>query len=187
MNALGNTGITDSKEIPDIFEISIWLDSYDDIFSDFDSRHLSERTVSDDFLSEVKKVCDEKSRNKIHLKLSIPEELRNTDDEKVIIKRLHLYYRNSHQQVEKDARKKNIRGIYFILAGTLLMLCASYISFLKPQKFYIHTLLILFEPAGWFFLWSGLDHLVYFSKSKKADLIYFNKMADAVIRFDNIK
>jgi hypothetical protein len=67
------------------------------------------------------------------------------------------------------------------------MLCASYISFQNPQKFYIHTLLILFEPAGWFFLWSGLDHLVYFSKSKKADLVYFNKMAEAVIRFDNLQ
>jgi hypothetical protein len=176
-----------SKEIPDIFEISIWLDSYNDIFSDFDSRPLSERTVSDDFLSEVRKVCDEKSRNKIHLKLSVPESLRKPEDEKIIIKRLHLYFRNNHHLIEKYSRQKNIKGIYFIIAGTLLMLFASYISFLNPQKFYIHTLLILFEPAGWFFLWSGLDHLVYFSKSKKADLIYYNNMAEAVIRFANLK
>ena len=101
MNSFEHNSFTDYKEIPDIFEISIWLDSYDDIFSDFDSRPLSERTVSDDFLSEVRKVCDEKSRNKIHLKLSIPESLRNTEDEKIIIKRLHLFFRNSHQLIEK--------------------------------------------------------------------------------------
>ena len=187
MNSYENNNFSNNKEIPDVFEISIWLDSYNDIFSDFDSRPLSERTVSDDFLSEVRKVCDEKSRNKIHLKLSIPESLRNTEDEKIIIKRLHLFFRNSHQLIEKYARNKNLKGIYFILTGTILMLCASYISFQNPQKFYIHTLLILFEPAGWFFLWSGLDHLVYFSKSKKADLVYFNKMAEAVIRFDNLQ
>jgi len=187
MNSLENNRITDSKDIPDIFEISIWLDSYKDIFSDFDSRPLSERTVSDDFLTEVRKVCDEKSRNKIHLKLSIPENLRNTDDEKVIIKRLHLYFRNTHHLIKNDLRQKNIRGLYYIIAGTLLMLCASYISFLKPQKFYIHTLLILFEPAGWFFLWTRLEYLIYSSKSKKADLIYYNKMAEAVIRFVNLK
>ncbi|MBK9793653.1 MAG: hypothetical protein IPP60_11350 [Sphingobacteriales bacterium] len=186
MNSLGDTGITDSEDIPDIFEISIWLDSYNDIFSDFDSRPLSERTVSDDFLTEVRKVCDEKSRNKIHLKLSIPENQRNTDDEKVIINRLHLYFRNTHHLIKQNLRRKNIRGFYYILAGTLLMLGASYISFQKPQKFYIHTLLILFEPAGWFFLWTGLEHLIYSSKSKKADLIYFNKMAEAVIRFVNL-
>ena len=187
MNSLGDTGITESKDSPDIFEISIWLDSYKDIFSDFDSRPLSERTVSDDFLTEVRKVCDEKSRNKIHLKLSIPENQRNTDDEKVIIKRLHLYFINSYHQIKEVTKQKNIRGLYFIIAGTLLMLGASYISFLKPQKFYIHTLLILFEPAGWFFLWTGLEHLIYSSKSKKADLIYYNKMAEAVIRIVNLK
>ena len=175
------------KVFPDILQISIWLDAYDDIFSDFDSRPFSERTVSDDFLSEVRKVCDEKSRNKIHLNLSMPANLRDTENEKVIIKRLHLYFRNKHQLIEKDTRMKNRKGIYYILIGMLLMLFASYISFHNPTKFYIHTLLILFEPAGWFFLWAGLDHLVYFSKSKKADLIYFNKMSEAVIRFDNIK
>jgi hypothetical protein len=187
MNSDKEISDTISVNVPDIFEISIWLDSYDDIFSDFDSRPLSERTVSDDFLSEVRKVCDEKSRNKIHLKLSVPEALRKPEDEKIIIKRLHLYFRNNHHLNEKYSRQKNIKGIYFIIAGTLLMLCASYISFINPQKFYVHTLLILFEPAGWFFLWSGLDHLVYFSKSKKADLIYYNKMANAVIRFVNLK
>jgi hypothetical protein len=187
MNSYENNNFPNNNEIPDVFEISIWLDSYDDIFSDFDSRPLSERTVSDDFLSEVRKVCDEKSRNKIHLKLSIPESLRNTEDEKIIIKRLHLYFKNSLKFKKEDVKQKNIRGLYFITAGILLMLCASYISFLKTQKFYIHTLLILFEPAGWFFLWTGLDYLIYSSKSKKDDLIYYNKMAEAYVRFESLK
>lgn len=187
MNPQENVGGNINKEIPDIFEISIWLDSYNDIFSDFDSRPLSERTVSDDFLTEVRKVCDEKSRNKIHLKLSIPEFVRKIDEEKIIIKRLHLYFGNSYHQIKKDTRQKTIRGLYYIIAGTLLMFCASYISFQNPQKFYIHTLLILFEPAAWFFLWTGLEHVIYSSKNKKADLIYYSKMSDAKIRFVNLK
>jgi hypothetical protein len=55
MNSYENNNFPNNKEIPDVFEISIWLDSYNDIFSDFDSRPFSERTVSDDFLSEVRK------------------------------------------------------------------------------------------------------------------------------------
>ncbi len=186
MSQLENTSIPINKKVPYIFEISIWLDCYNDIFSSFDSRPLSERTVSDDFLIEVRKVCDEKSRNNIHLKLALSENLRNENDEKIIIERLHSYFKNSQCLVEKDARQKNKKGIYFLIAGTLLMLIASYISFQKPEKFYIHTLLTLFEPAGWFFLWNGLDHLVYFSKSKKKDLIYYTKMADAEISFENL-
>ncbi|MBK6275849.1 MAG: hypothetical protein IPF58_14690 [Saprospirales bacterium] len=52
------------QESSDIYEISIWLDAYDDIFSSFDSRPLSERTVSDDFLSEVKKFVMKKAEIK---------------------------------------------------------------------------------------------------------------------------
>ena len=35
-------------------ELSIWLDSYDDIYSDFDSRQYLKRRVSEDFLYELK-------------------------------------------------------------------------------------------------------------------------------------
>ena len=37
------------------YSISLWIDSYDDIFSDFDPRPFSARNISDDFLYEVKK------------------------------------------------------------------------------------------------------------------------------------
>ena len=37
-------------------EISILLDSYDDIFSDFDPSHYSERTLFDDFIVQSKKI-----------------------------------------------------------------------------------------------------------------------------------
>jgi hypothetical protein len=128
MNSYENSSFTNNNEIPDVFEISIWLDSYNDIFSDFDSRPFSERTVSDDFLSEVRKVCDEKSRDKIHLKLSVPEKMRNTDDEKIIIKRLHLYFKNS--LTEKYTRLilyhrrytiNDLCQLYFILKNTKIL------------------------------------------------------------------
>ena len=31
--------------------VSIWIDSYDDVFSDFDPRSYDERNISDDFLN----------------------------------------------------------------------------------------------------------------------------------------
>jgi hypothetical protein len=35
-------------------EISLWLDNYDDIYSDFDSRHFLKRRISEDFLHELR-------------------------------------------------------------------------------------------------------------------------------------
>ena len=41
-------------------EISLSLDNYDDIFSDFDPRPFSQRALSDDFLIEAKKASRDK-------------------------------------------------------------------------------------------------------------------------------
>ena len=39
--------------------VSLWLDNYDNIFSDFDPRSYAHRELSDDFLIEAKKVTHE--------------------------------------------------------------------------------------------------------------------------------
>lgn len=48
--------IEETEKILEMSEISIWLDNYDDIFSDFDPRPYSQRSLSDDFLAEAKKI-----------------------------------------------------------------------------------------------------------------------------------
>lgn len=47
--------LKEQKNTKENYSISLWIDSYDDIFSDFDPRHFSLRNISDDFLYEVKK------------------------------------------------------------------------------------------------------------------------------------
>ncbi len=53
------------------------------------------------------------------------------------------------------------------------MIAASYIFFMKSEKYHIHFLLVLFEPAGWFLLWTGLDHLVNSPKETKKDIDFY--------------
>ena len=65
------------------------------------------------------------------------------------------------------------------------MLAASYISALNAKQFYIHALLSLLEPAAWFMLWTGFDHLIYFSREKKHDLDFYSKIAKAEIKFQS--
>ena len=43
--------------------ISLILDNYDDIFSDFDPRPYTVRALSDDFLNECRKAIIEKGEN----------------------------------------------------------------------------------------------------------------------------
>ena len=171
------------KSLLKLAEISILLDSYDSIFSDFDPSPYSERTLSDDFIIQSKKISRNKSGKMMSLRLLLPADKRNEEEEKVIIKRLHSYFKSVHQELTFEVREINKRGFYLTVTGIILMMAASYISYLNTQKFHIHLLLVLFEPAGWFLLWVGLDHLVYSSKETKKDLSFYSKMTKSEIKF----
>ena len=93
------------KSLLELAEISILLDSYDDIFSDFDPNEYSERALSDDFIIQAKKFSKNKIGNKMSLRLLLPLNKRNEQEEKVIIKRLHSYFKGVHQTLESEVKK----------------------------------------------------------------------------------
>ncbi len=172
------------QSLLELAEVSILLDSYDDIFSDFDPSEYSERTLSDDFIIQAKKFSRNKSENKkMSLRLLLPANKRNEQEERMIIKRLHSYFKSIHQVLESEVKKANIRGLIFTLIGAIIMIVASYISFMKPEKYHVHFLLVLFEPAGWFLLWTGFDHLANSSKETKKDLDFYFRMTKSEIKF----
>lgn len=171
------------QSLLELAEVSILLDSYDDIFSDFDPSAYSERTLSDDFIFQVKKISGDKSRSKLSVKLLLPANIRNETDEKAIIKRLHSYFKNVHQALESEVKKTKAKGLTLTGIGIIIMVAASYISFMKPEKYHVHFLLVLFEPAGWFLLWTGLDLLVFSSKETKKDLDFYLRMTKSEIKF----
>ncbi len=58
-------------------ELSLWLDEYADIYSDFDSRHYSKRRISTDFLNELKTALKYKDEKSDTLVLILPKEKRD--------------------------------------------------------------------------------------------------------------
>jgi len=78
-------------------DIGIWLDDYKDIFSDFDPRPYAERALSDDFISELKKVCDESEFKVKILNLLMPEKIMERKTEE-IISRLKEHHIKGHYQ-----------------------------------------------------------------------------------------
>lgn len=171
------------KSLLELAEVNILLDSYDDMFSDFDPSEYSERTLSDDFIIQAQKISKNKDGAKMTLKLLLPGPARDEGNEKVIIKRLYSHFGDSYQQGKNDVKRTNRKGILLIVIGVALMVTASYLSFMKPEKYHLHFLIVLFEPAGWFLLWAGLDHLVYLSRSKKNDIDFYAKMIKSKINF----
>ena len=165
--------------------INIWIDSYDEMFSDFDPRAYSSRAISDDFILQVRKISKDQYGKKMILKLLLPETARNQQNEEVISERLQHFFEINHQQLLAEKRKTRQKGSLLTIAGILLLLGASYISYLKSESFYSQVLLILFEAAGWFMLWMGFDQLVYNSGKTKKEFNFYAYMAKAEITFES--
>ncbi|MEO5561936.1 MAG: hypothetical protein ABIR18_00850 [Chitinophagaceae bacterium] len=182
------TNIIDSNSVHPLLkrpEVSIRLRSYNDLFSDFDPSAYPDRTLSDDFILHAKEIFKSKSGGNISLRLLLPENSRNDLDERLIIERLKAYFISVYTQLKSEVRKANAKGLTLIVIGIILMIGASYISFMKPDKYHVHLLLVLFEPAGWFLLWVGLDHLVYSLKDTKRDITFYLKMTKSEINFSS--
>ena len=167
-------------------EISLWIDAYDDIFSDFDSRPFSARNISDDFLNEVKKVSGESDFPISVLTLLMPEKLRDTENENIITKRLHSYFIKNQNYFLKEKNAVRKKGMLFTVIGFVMMIIASFVSSVRSENLLMHILLVVFEPAGWFLVWAGMENLINISRREKPELDFYSKLSKSKIVFLNI-
>lgn len=173
----------DKKELLSKSELSVWLDDYDDVFSDFDSRPLTERSLSDDFLAEVRKMVREKPSGNIELKLLIPSDKQKKEVESAVIKNLHTHFRHSAVTIQNEITGTRRRGIRFAVIGFLLMILTSYIISISNHSFFYNTLQIVLEPSGWFLVWTGMENIFYNARNRQPGLDFNLKMAHAEIAF----
>lgn len=168
-------------------DISIWMDEYDDIFSDFDSRLYPERNISDDFLYELKRICLENAGLVRTLKLLVPEGKRNLENEQIISKRLHAEFKKQYTASYESAKSARRRGALFIVFAACLMTGASSLASLRSNNFFLHVLLVILEPAGWFLMWTGFDHLLSTTGNRMPDLEFYKKMYKSKLVFISIE
>lgn len=165
-------------------KISMWIDRYEDIFSDFDPRPYSERVLSDDFLNESRKMFKEKKPGKFELRILVPKTVRNLQDEEVITRRLKSYFKTRRRQ-EELVKNRTIRfGIYFTITGFFLMIIATLLMHARKETLLLSFLVILLEPAGWFAVWYGMDQIFYSAAANRRSFVFFKKLSNADIVFE---
>jgi cation transport ATPase len=164
-------------------EIALWLDTYDDIFSDFDPRQFSQRAVSIDFLDEIKRASRDKVSGQLELRFLIPKDLRKEDEEAQIKKRLRDHFKRHQEELAKDNKKSLINAVSFIVTGFAMLILAAYISSLEKSGFIYAALVVFLEPAGWFTFWFSLEQLFEHFKEKKPEMEFYEKMSKADISF----
>lgn len=165
--------------------VSIWLDDYDNIFSDFDPRSFSQRELSDDFLNETRKVLHSEKNKVIQLMILVPVGKRNKSDEHVIKNRLHAHFRHTfdHLRVERKASLRT--GVILTLVGFVLSILASATSAYEEAHYLMSLLRVILEPSGWFIVWTGMEKIFYLSGFKHKQFSFNQIMAKAEITFDS--
>jgi hypothetical protein len=171
----------EKRKIFEISEVSLWLDSYDDIFSDFDPRPYSQRTLSDDFIEEAKKAVKEKKSGELELRLLVPHSQRDLEKEIIIKRRLREYFRKNFLALKRERRNIKIKGAAITIIGFVLLIIASIIQHSAYATFYF--LLPFLEPVGWFSCWFGLDKIFYTLKQQTSEFEFFKKMSRVDIEF----
>lgn len=160
--------------------ISLILDSYDDIFSDFDPRGYPERALSDDFLRECIKSSADKEGN-IELRLLVPKSKRNVADEIKIKKRLKDHFVKHFKEWNQERKSVILEGCMWFILGIVLITLATMIF--DTEKVLFKVLFVIFEPAGWFTIWNGLDKIFFGRKVHKTEYDFYKKMVDAKVYF----
>jgi hypothetical protein len=167
-------------------QLDLWLDHYDDIYSDFDSRHYGKRRISEDFLYELKTAFAYKEGHIDKLLLQLPADKRDELQEKLIIENLSGFFKNQAAMRKEQYRQKRNAGLLLMTAGITIMIANTFISHYSNYSFLSQSLRVLFEPAGWFLLWTAMDTLFYGLKRLRQELVFFSDVSEVKWYFKSL-
>jgi hypothetical protein len=144
----------------EIRDISIAIDSYDDIFSDFDPREFSKREVSDDLLKELRRRHIEARSGKFEVRFILTADMRDPKLEATIKKRLREHFERRLKELEEELHSRRWRGKMYIAFGALFLLLQAYYTAFIADVLSSELLAIILVPAGWFGMFTGIEKLL---------------------------
>lgn len=162
--------------------ISLRLAQYDDIFSDFDIRPYSSRSLSVDFLDELKRAARDKKGEGggIELVLYVPKQGRRAARDTTIKERLMAHFKKHHHLLLQEKRHVTKLGMRMCIAGFLCMIAATTIVFIgQSRNLLLSFLIVFFEPPAWFLVWEGMDQILFKAKSTQQELEFYRIMSNS--------
>jgi hypothetical protein len=163
--------------------LRLWLDSYNDLYSDFDSRQYVRRRISEDFMNELRQALTGEYVAARELVLLLPEVHRQSETEEKIIERLHRHFQEKLKDAQYKHHKKVRAGWILIIAGLAVMVINAWLSIQYPEQKMLMASKVVLEPAGWFMMWTGLDILFSDRKILRKELLLFRSLSAMKIEF----
>lgn len=176
------------QRIKEIQEIDIAIDTWDDVFSDFDPRPLNERTLSEDFINELRKRYRETRTGDFVVTILAPLSLKDEKVEATVVQRLKRHFKRLSLQRQKEIVSIRIKGMIFVLMGICFLIFLTLAAYYKLYSdLTIQILGIVAMPLGWFGIWEGFSKIVDTSPRFIQEEVLFSKLATAQYRIKFIE
>ena len=173
------------QRMKDLAEVAIVIDTWDDVFSDFDPRPLNERTVSGDFIDELKKRYREKHGRELVIKLYAPEDLRDEESELMVTRRLKRHFNELYLYAQAARERHMARAVLYAMVGMMSL------SFLVLMTYYqvfgklaLELMGVVLMPLGWFGVWEGFSRVIEGAPALRQDIAFYGNLANAAYRFE---
>ncbi len=163
--------------------ISIIIDTYDDIFSDFDPRPYHERALSEDFVAEVRRRHVPHKKGGLEVRFLVPDQVRDSKSEATIKKRLKYYFKDEEKELDKHISKRRKTGYLYILFGASVLLAITFVSFNFSDSFPARVIELLLAPAGWFGMWEGIGKVVEREENFESQRELYKQLSESVYSF----
>lgn len=158
-------------------ELAVRLDSYDDIFSDFDPRPHSRRELSEDLLKELNRRFRENPKGGLEVRFYIPSTFRDAKLENIIKKRLKEHFLREMQKVKEQMDEQKARGIKYALSGIALLSAELFLTLWWPELVWVRVVSIILTPAGWFSFWTGMEKILEIPSSLQQQHRFYEKFS----------
>jgi hypothetical protein len=175
------------QRLADINSISIAIDTYDDIFSDFDPRDVVDRDLSEDFIKELARRHRQGVKGKYDVVIVAPKAIENQAIEKKITARLNKYFHQKYLRYKKSIDELRKRGAIYIAVGMLLLAALTLVAYFgRMERLTIELMGIIFMPLGWFGIWEGFSKIVDIPFRLGSDTMVYKGLSKAVYKFEYI-
>ncbi len=166
--------------------IPIKVNSYEELFREFDYRDIKERNINADLDQWIKEYIlrlPYKLKDiDIELVINIPNEIRDESKEKIYKVSILNYYRE-FLNIEKKLSFMGIRRVcYYIIAAAILLSCWYFIKSYKGES----LLTSLLNSGGTVLLWEVMTLIFIESKNFKYKVRVNKKLSNMDIVFSDI-
>jgi len=176
------------KSTPSEITENIALDTYDDLFSDFDYGPCRSRRVSADLLVELEgRLTGKSGARNVEIVFEIPEKLRKPEVEVMVKERLSQVFAEKYNSAEDEIRSERWSGLVRIGLGSLVLTGEALANIFAPST---ATTIItgIALIGGWFGVFTGFEKLFLDLRKelvKKRDM--YGLLSEAKIEFNSAK